>query len=543
MTNLDIAQKVKLRPITEIGREAGLGDDEFEPLGRYRAKLTYAGMHRLTGAPPSGKWVAVTAVNPTPAGEGKTTMSVGLAQGLNHIGRRAIPALREPALGPVFGIKGGACGGGFSQVVPMEEINLFFNGDFPAITAAHNLLSAMLDAHLHHGNALDFDLRELWWPRAVDMIDRALREIVVGLGKGNGVVRGDGFVITPASEVMAALGMARSLPDLKSRLGDIVVGLDRKGAPIRARDVQAAGAMAALLRDAVRPNLVQTVEGGAAIIHGGPFGNIAHGCSSILGTQCGLRMADFVITEGGFGSDLGGEKLLNIVAPKLDVPPSAIVLVATVRALRHHGEGDLGLGMANLGRHIQHLKRYGPPVIVALNEFADDEPQDALRVLHYAKQQGVAAVPANPWACGGNGCEELADKVAEATAAPSSFRTIYDLDDAAETKLEKLLQHVHGGRRVIFSKAAEKRLDWARAHGFGKLPVCIAKTQYSLTDDPKRLAAPEGFDLHVREVRVSAGAGFLVAVCGETLLMPGMGKAPAALKIDVDDDGTIHGLY
>lgn len=543
MTNLDIAQKAILRPISEIAEWAGLQADDYEPIGHHKAKLTYAGMKRLTQGAATGKLIAMTAINPTPAGEGKTTMSVGLSQGLNRIGKRAIPALREPALGPVFGIKGGACGGGFSQVVPMEEINLFFNGDFPAISAAHNLLSAMLDAHLHQGNALDFDLRQIWWPRTVDMIDRALREIVVGLGKGNGVVRNDGFVITPASEVMAALCLARSLPDLKSRLGDIVVGLDRKGSPIRARDLQAAGAMAALLRDAVRPNLVQTIEGGAAIIHGGPFGNIAHGCSSILGTQCGLRMADYLVTEGGFGSDLGGEKLLNIVSPRLDVRPSAIVLVATVRALKHHGGGELGAGLANLGRHIEHLRQYGPPVIVALNEFADDEAQDCLRVLHYAEQQGVVAVPANPWACGGSGCEELAEKVVQCTEQTCSFKTVYEQDDPAEVKIEKLLRKVYGGQNVSFSKEAERRLDWARKHGLERLPMCVAKTQYSLSDDPKNLGAPRDFDLNVREIRVSAGAGFLVAVCGETLLMPGMGKTPAALKIDVDDDGTIQGMY
>jgi formate--tetrahydrofolate ligase len=543
MTNLEIAQKATLRPIAEIAEWAGLGESEFEPLGRYKAKLTFEGMRRLAAQKPRGRLIAMTAVNPTPAGEGKTTMSVGLAQGLNRLGKKAIPALREHALGPVFGIKGGACGGGHSQVLPMEEINLFFNGDFPAIAAAHNLLSTMLDAHLHQGNALDLDLKQIWWPRTVDMIDRALREIVIGLGKGNGVVRSDGFVITPASEVMATLCMARSLPDLKQRISEIVVGLDRKGSPVRAGDLQASGAMAALLRDAIRPNLVQTIEGGAAVIHGGPFGNIAHGCSSILGTQLGLRLGDFLITEGGFGSDLGGEKLLNIVAPQLDTPPSTIVLVATVRALKHHGGGDLGLGLSNLGRHIEHLKQYGPPVVVALNEFLDDEPQDVLRVLHYAENQNVAAVPANPWAVGGAGCEELAETVASLSDKEPPFAPLYAEADPPEAKIEALVRRAYGGRHVTFSKAAENRLAWAKNHGMAAYPVCVAKTQYSLSDDPAMLGAPQDFDIHVREVRVSAGARFLVAICGETMLMPGMGRTPAAMKIDVDDDGTIHGMY
>lgn len=542
MTNLEIAQKAKLKPIGEIAEWAGLTEEDYEPLGRYRAKLSLEGIDKLSTTA-KGKLVLVTAINPTPAGEGKTTVSVGLAEGLNRIGRKAVPALREPALGPVFGIKGGACGGGYAQVMPMEEINLFFNGDFPAITAAHNLLSAMLDAHIFNGNEIGFDMRNITWPRAVDMIDRALREIIVGLGKGNGFVRPDGFVITPASEIMAALCLARSFPNLKERLARIVLGQKQDGSPITAGDIGATGAMAALLRDAYRPNLVQTLEGGAAIIHGGPFGNIAHGCSSFLGTLCGLGMSEFLVTEGGFGSDLGGEKFLNIVAPQLPVKPSAIVLVATVRALRHHGNGDLKSGCGNLGRHIRHLKQYGPPVIVALNEFVDDTPEEILTVLHYAEKQGVAAVPGNPWGCGGAGCEELAEKVSKLAEEPSEFHPVYFAAEPIEGKLEKIAQNVYGGAKVAYSRAAERQIAWAKDHGYSDLPICVAKTQYSLTDDPKQLGAPEGFDLHVREIRVASGAGFIVAICGDIMLMPGMGKSPAALRIDVDDRGTIQGLY
>lgn len=543
MTNLEIAQRATMKPIAEIADWAGLAPEDWDGLGRFKGKLTTEGVRNQTHRPATGKLVLVTAINPTPSGEGKTTVSVGLAQGLNRIGKRAIPALREPALGPVFGVKGGACGGGYSQVLPMEDINLFFNGDFPAITAAHNLLSAMIDAHLFHGNAQKFDLRQIWWPRAVDMIDRALREIVVGLGQGNGLVRSDGFVITPASEIMATLCLSRSFADLKERLGRIVVGLRTDGTPVTPKDLDAVGSMAAMLRDAMRPNLVQTLEGGAALIHGGPFGNIAHGCSSILATQCGLRMADFLITEGGFGSDLGGEKFLNIVAPQLDTPPSAIVLVATVRALRHHGEGDLLKGCENLGRHIRHLKQYGVPVIVALNAFADDSAEETLQVLHYAERQGVPAVPSNPWNVGGAGCEELAEKVARATEEPSRFHPIYSNEDPIEKKLDKIVTKIYGGQGVTLSRAAERRIAWAKENGLGNLPICVAKTQYSLSDDPHLLGAPEAFDVHVREIRVAAGAGFLVAVCGDILLMPGMGKSPAAVKIDVSDEGVISGLY
>lgn len=542
MTNLEIAQKAKLEPIIRIAHGVGLSDDEFEPLGRYKGKLSQPAISRLTSREKKGKLILVTAVNPTPAGEGKTTVSIGLAQGLNRIGKKAMPALREPALGPVFGVKGGACGGGYSQVLPMEDINLFFTGDFPAITAAHGLLAAMLDASMHFDNANQIDQRKVWWPRAVDMIDRGLRDIVIGLGDGNGPVRSDRFVITPASEVMATLCLATSLADLKARLSRIIVGLRADNSPVTAGDLGATGAMAALLRDAIRPNLVQTMEGGAALLHGGPFGNVAHGCSSVLGTQCGLGLTDYLVTEGGFGSDLGGEKFLNIVCPALGDHPDAIVLVATVRALRYHGNGDLKAGCENLGQHIRHLTSYGPPVIATVNRFADDTEDDIETVCSYARAQGVLAIESNPWMCGGTGCEDLAEIVATEAEKSSTFANVYERADDLLTKLTKLVQKVYGGRGVVLEKGAVSRLRWAESHGLADLPVCVAKTQMSLSDDASRIGAPKDFDLHVRELRVSAGAGFLVAVSGDIMLMPGMGKTPAALRIDVDDQGVIHGL-
>ena len=542
MNNLEVAQKAKLRPIGEIASWANLASEDFEQLGNFKAKLSDAAVKRLSASEKKGKLILVTAINPTPAGEGKTTVSIGLAQGLNRIGRKAIPALREPALGPVFGVKGGACGGGYSQVIPMEDINLFFTGDMPAITAAHNLLAAMLDGSLHSGNPKSIDMRHIWFPRTVDMIDRSLRDIVIGLGSGNGPVRSDRFVITPASEVMASLCLSRSRHDLKERLGRIIVGLDGDGAPVTGRDLGATGAMAALLKDACRPNLVQTIEGGAALIHGGPFGNVAHGCSSVMGTQCGLGMAEFLVTEGGFGSDLGGEKFLNIVSPEVGKDPDAIVLVATVRALKYHGEGDLQAGMANLGQHIRHVSSYGVPVVVAVNRFLDDTNEEIEEVCKYAISKGVSAIEANPWMCGGTGCEDLAELVATLSAKPSKFSRMYENSDSIETKLEKLTKGVYGGEGVTYTAAAEKRIKWANAHGYGELPVCVAKTQMSLSDDARRIGAPTGFDLHVREVNISAGAGFLVAVCGDIMLMPGMGKTPAATRIDIDDNGVISGL-
>lgn len=543
MTNLDIAQKAVLREITDVAKNAGLSTSDYEPLGHFKAKLMQDAVTRLS-AKKKGKLVLVTAISPTPAGEGKTTVTVGLAQGLCSIGKNAISATREPALGPIFGVKGGACGGGYSQVLPMEDINLFFTGDFPAITSAHNLLSALLDAQLQHGNDLEIDTRGDLWPRTMDMNDRSLRQIVIGLGgRNNGLVREDGFVITPASEVMAILCLATSLSDLKERLGSIVVAHNKKKQPVFARDLKAHGAMAALMATAIRPNLVQTMEGGPAFVHGGPFGNIAHGCSSIISTKCALGLADYAITEGGFGSDLGAEKFLNIVCPRLGYGPDAIVLVATIRALEHHGKGDLAVGFGNLQQHLRHLQSYGPPVIVAINRRAEDCLEDHQNLIKMCDGIGVVAVTCDPWGGGGKGCETLAERVVEMTANPSNFAPLYKTEDTAEQKLLTLVQKVYGGASVEISDKARKNLEWLRRNGFGDLPVCVAKTQYSLSDNPALLNAPDGFSLHIREVRLSAGAGFLVAICGEIMLMPGLGKEPTAFVIDVDDRGKITGLF
>lgn len=542
MTNLEIAQATKLRPIQEVAQPMGLEPADYDTFGKAIAKLTQSKTDALLAAPRRGKLILVTAINPTPAGEGKTTVTVGLTQGLAKIDRKAIAAIREPALGPIFGIKGGACGGGYSQVLPMEEINLFFTGDLPAITAAHNLLSAAVDAHIHHGHTPKIDASSVWWPRAVDMIDRSLRETVVGLGNGNGPVRSESFVITAASEVMATLCLADSLADLRYRLDQIVVGLTADGAPVTVKHIGVGGAMAALLTQAIRPNLVQTIEGCPAFVHGGPFGNIAHGCSSLIATRCGLALADFVVTEAGFGSDLGAEKFFDIVCPKLGYGPDAVVLVATVRALKYDGKGDLIEGCKNLARHLAHIDHRCVPAVVAVNRFADDTEEDLETVLRIVRDLGARAVIANPWGGGGDGCVELAKLVSEAAFEPASFAPAYLPIDPFEAKLQALVDQVYGGEHVILSGKAKKQLSWLESHGFANLPVCVAKTQYSLSDEPKLIGAPTGFDLHVREIKLSAGAGFLVAICGEIMLMPGMGAKPSALNIDVEADGRIVGL-
>ena len=544
VTNLDIAQKAELREITDVAAELGLQKNDYEPLGHYQAKISMAKIRELTAKTKRGKLVLVTAISPTPAGEGKTTVTIGLSQALRRLGKKSLSATREPALGPIFGVKGGACGGGYSQVLPMEDINLFFTGDFPAIAAAHNLLSAMFDAHLQHGNELQIDVRNASWPRTIDMNDRALRHIVIGLGgRANGLVREDGFVITPASEIMAILCLAESISDLKERLGSIVVGINPKKEPVFARDLKATGAMAALLRSAIRPNLVQTIEGGPALVHGGPFGNIAHGCSSILGTKCALGLSDYTITEAGFGSDLGAEKFMDIVCPRLGHGPDVIVLVATIRALMHHGNGSLAEGFKNLHQHVKHMQQYGPPVVVAINQRAEDAPEDHGQLISLCAAEGVSAISADPWNSGGAGCEELAREVIDLAATPSTFAPLYSADSSAEEKLRAIVCKAYGGAEVEILDEARKNLEWIKDHGFGKLPVCVAKTQYSFTDDASQLNAPSGFKIRVREVRLSAGAGFMVAICGEIMLMPGLGKKPAALNIDVDDDGKITGLF
>lgn len=544
MDNLSIAQAATLRPITEIAHQAGLSESDYEPLGRFKAKLSWEGVRRLQAQSAAGKLVLVTALTPTQFGEGKTTVTVGLTQGLNHIGRRAIPALREPALGPVLGNKGGACGGGYSQVLPMEDINLFFTGDLPAITAAHNLLSALLDAHLHHGNALDIDPRFPTWPRAVDLPDRALRQIVVALGgTANGYVREDGFVITPASEVMAILCLSRSLEELHARLGRIVAAVTRGRKPITAQDLQADGAMSALLRDALRPNLVQTLEGGPALVHGGPFANIAHGTSTLVSMESALGMAEFAIVEAGFASDLGAEKFMHIVAPELGRGPDAVVLVVTVRAVRHHGGGDLVAGFENVRRHLGHLRQYGRPVVVAINQFGNDSPEDLAEIEALCVAEGVAVARANGFAEGGAGCAELARRVAEAAETPSTFSPLITPEMTVEQKLETIVTRVYGGDGFTLAEPAQRRLDWVRKHGLGEPPVCVAKTQYSLADDPAKGAAPQGFRLNVREIRPCVGAGFVVAVAGEIMLMPGLGKTPGAHQIRLDERGQIQGMF
>jgi formate--tetrahydrofolate ligase len=544
MTNLTIAQSASLQTITKIAENAGLSEEEFESQGRYKAKLTWEGVERLRNNPKQGKLILCTAVSPTPAGEGKTTVTVGLSQALNKIGKSAVPAIREPALGPVFGIKGGACGGGYSQVLPMEDINLFFTGDFPAIQAAHNLLSAMLDSHIHFGNELGIDVRRTTWPRTMDMNDRALRQIVVGLGGlSNGYSREDGFVITAASEIMAIMALAESRHDLRKRLGNILVGLTSKGAPIRCRDLGVDGAMAVLLKDALRPNLVQTIEGGPAFVHCGPFANIAHGCSSIIATQCALGMSDYVVTEAGFASDLGAEKFLNIVAPRLGRGPDAIVLVATIRALKHHGGGELCLGMDNLARHLAHLQIYGPPVIVAINRFTDDTQEEQNFVKCSVAEYGAIAVVADPWNGGGVGCVGLAEAIVAATEKPAQFAPLANGKHTFEERLHIAVEKVYGGIGFELDEKAERKLVWAKKHGLDHLPICIAKTQYSLSDSPEMINAPTGFKIHVRDIRPSLGAGFLVAICGEMMLMPGLAKEPAALKIDIDDQGCVTGLF
>lgn len=538
-SNLDIARKTALRPIEEVATAAGLQAGDFERLGEHKAKLTWDGVRRLSANPAKGKLVLVTAVTPTPAGEGKTTVTVGLTQGLNRIGKRAVAAIREPALGPVFGVKGGACGGGYSQVLPIEDINLFFTGDFPAVAAAHNLLSALVDAHVQNGLEPAIDVRRVFWPRTVDMNDRALREIVVGLGgRANGYPREDGFVITPASEIMAVMAMATSVADLKARLARIVVATTPKGKPVTAGEIGATGPMAALLVGALRPNLVQTSEGGLATVHCGPFGNIAHGCSSVTSINSALGLTDFVVTEGGFASDLGAQKFLSLVAPQLDAQPCGIVLVATVRALKHHGGGDLGAGLANLDAHLRHLRQYGPPVLVAINRFDDDDPAELEAVRSYAGD----AVVCDPWSSGGAGCEELAAAVAAWGESPGLTQVV-PTGGTFEDKLEAVVTKVYCGAGFTLSDAAKAKVEWLRKHGYGDLPVCVAKTQSSLSDDPSLLAAPTGFTVNFREARLSAGAGFVVFVAGEIMLMPGLGPKAAAYRIDVDDTGQISGMY
>lgn len=553
-SDIEIAQEATLLPITEIAAKLGIEEELIEQYGRYKAKLDYEKV--MAEHPKDGHLVLVTAISPTPAGEGKSTTTVGLAQGLAKIGENAIVALREPSLGPCMGIKGGAAGGGYSQIVPMEDINLHFTGDLHAITTAHNLLAAMLDNHMQQGNELDIDPRRVVWKRVVDLNDRALRHIVIGLGgKVNGVPREDGFDITVASEVMAILCLASDLKDMKARLGRIIVAYNRKGEPVTAADLKANGAMTVLLKEALKPNLVQTLEHVPALVHGGPFANIAHGCNSLIATRTALRLADYVITEAGFGADLGAEKFLDIKCRYGHLKPEAVVLVATVRALKMHGgrpknelqQEDVAAverGLENLAKHLENMMKYRIPVVVAINAFATDTPAEMDVIRRFCEARGVAVALSTVFADGGNGGIELAHAVVKAVqSGVANFKPLYENELSIEEKIRKIAQEIYGADDIILEPAAQKTLVDVKAGGYDHLPVCIAKTQYSFSDNPNLLGRPTGFKLHVRDLRISAGAGFVVALTGDIMTMPGLPKRPAAEAIDIDDQGRIVGLF
>lgn len=554
LTDIEIAQQAELKPIKEIAENLGIREDELEPYGRYKAKLSDELAERLKDKK-DGKLILVTAINPTPAGEGKTTTTAGLGQAMAKIDKNAIIALREPSLGPVFGIKGGAAGGGYAQVLPMEDINLHFTGDMHAITSANNLLCAMLDNHMQQGNDLGIDPRRILFKRCLDMNDRALRNIVVGLGgKVNGVPREDGFIITVASEVMAILCLASDIVDLKKRLGNILVAYKYDGSPVFARDLNADGAMTALLKDAIKPNLVQTLEGTPAVMHGGPFANIAHGCNSIRATKLALKLADYCITEAGFGSDLGAEKFLDIKCRFAGIAPSCIVVVATCRALKYNGGvpkanvGEPNLealkkGIVNLGVHIDNMRKYGVPVVVAINRFYTDSNEELNYIEEYCHSKGADFALSDVFCNGGEGGKELAQKVVEACEKPSDFKFLYDNDLTIKEKINKIASEIYGADKVNFTVQAEKALADVIALGGDKLPVCVAKTQYSLSDNPSLLGAPKGFDITVRDIRLSNGAGFVVVYTGNIMTMPGLPKVPAANRIDVDENSKISGLF
>ena len=554
LTDIEIAQQCAMKPITEIASELNIRPEELEPYGHYKAKLSDSLFDRLDDRP-NGKLVLVTAINPPPAGEGKTTTTVGLGQAMKKIGKNAIIALREPSLGPVFGIKGGAAGGGYAQVVPMEDINLHFTGDMHAITAANNLLCAILDNHLQQGNELGIDPRRVLFKRCMDMNDRALRNTIVGLGgKANGVVREDGFQITVASEVMAILCLAADLQDLKERLGNILVAYTYDNKPVYAKDLKVNGSMAVLLKDAIKPNLVQTLENTPALMHGGPFANIAHGCNSVRATKLALKLADYTITEAGFGSDLGAEKFLDIKCRYAGIAPSAIVVVATLRALKYNGgvpKADtakpnveaLKAGLCNLAAHVENMKKFGVPVVVAINHFLTDTDEEIEVLENYCRENDVEFALSDVFAKGGEGGKELAEKVVKACEKPANFAPIYSLDLSIKEKIETIAKEIYGADGVDYSAAASKAIADIEKLGYSKLPVCMAKTQYSLSDDANKLGPPTGFRINIREVKVSAGAGFVVALAGAIMTMPGLGKDPAAYRIDIDADGQIHGLF
>lgn len=554
-TDVQIAQEAIMEPIGKIAQHLEIPEDELELYGKYKAKISLNYWNTTLQQKENGKLILVTAINPTPAGEGKTTTSIGLGDALHKLGKKTAIALREPSLGPCFGMKGGAAGGGYAQVVPMEDINLHFTGDFHAITSAHNLLAAVIDNHIQQGNALDLDVRRITWKRVVDLNDRALRNIICGLGgKAHGVPRETGFDITVASEMMAILCLTSDLEDMKKRLGNIIIGYTRSGRPVRAEELNVTGALTLLFKDAIKPNLVQTLEGTPALIHGGPFANIAHGCNSVMATKYALKMADYTVTEAGFGADLGAEKFLDIKCRFTGFKPDAVVIVATIRALKMHGGlaktelateniEALKKGMTNLAKHIENIQKFGLPIVVAINAFPTDTENELQELKVLCESMGASVSISEAWAKGGEGAIDLAQKVIEATEKPSNFQYMYDVNDSIKDKINAIATKIYGADGVNYTPAVEKTIAEFEAEGLDKMPICMAKTQYSLSDDPFKLGAPTGFKITVRELRISAGAGFIVALTGNILTMPGLPKKPAAENMDIDINGKITGLF
>lgn len=554
-TDVQIAQEAIMEPIGKIAQHLEIPEDELELYGKYKAKISLNYWNTTLQQKENGKLILVTAINPTPAGEGKTTTSIGLGDALHKLGKKTAIALREPSLGPCFGMKGGAAGGGYAQIVPMEDINLHFTGDFHAITSAHNLLAAVIDNHIQQGNALDLDVRRITWKRVVDLNDRALRNIICGLGgKAHGVPRETGFDITVASEMMAILCLTSDLEDMKKRLGNIIIGYTRSGRPVRAEELNVTGALTLLFKDAIKPNLVQTLEGTPALIHGGPFANIAHGCNSVMATKYALKMADYTITEAGFGADLGAEKFLDIKCRFTGFKPDAVVIVATIRALKMHGGlaktelateniEALKKGMTNLAKHIENIQKFGLPIVVAINAFPTDTENELQELKALCESMGASVSISEAWAKGGEGAIDLAQKVIEATEKPSNFQYMYDVNDSIKDKINAIATKIYGADGVNYTPAVEKTIAEFEAEGLDKMPICMAKTQYSLSDDQFKLGAPTGFKITVRELRISAGAGFIVALTGNILTMPGLPKKPAAENMDIDINGKITGLF
>ena len=554
-TDVQIAQEAIMEPIGKIAQHLEIPEDELELYGKYKAKISLNYWNTTLQQKENGKLILVTAINPTPAGEGKTTTSIGLGDALHKLGKKTAIALREPSLGPCFGMKGGAAGGGYAQVVPMEDINLHFTGDFHAITSAHNLLAAVIDNHIQQGNALDLDVRRITWKRVVDLNDRALRNIICGLGgKAHGVPRETGFDITVASEMMAILCLTSDLEDMKKRLGNIIIGYTRSGRPVRAEELNVTGALTLLFKDAIKPNLVQTLEGTPALIHGGPFANIAHGCNSVMATKYALKMADYTVTEAGFGADLGAEKFLDIKCRFTGFKPDAVVIVATIRALKMHGGlaktelateniEALKKGMTNLAKHIENIQKFGLPIVVAINAFPTDTENELQELKALCESMGASVSISEAWAKGGEGAIDLAQKVIEATEKPSNFQYMYDVNDSIKDKINAIATKIYGSDGVNYTPAVEKTIAEFEAEGLDKMPICMAKTQYSLSDDQFKLGAPTGFKITVRELRISAGAGFIVALTGNILTMPGLPKKPAAENMDIDINGKITGLF